>query len=382
MQQATTRREFLAITAAGLASTASRAWGFTPVAPFATVTPDPLRRAREILRRTILEHAKAKHNPLLLLHGVRAMGPDFSVGDIPAVQYLCSHYLQEKSVNGKAYLYMPVEHEGHTNAFLSEAILDVGIRPSYRFRWNGRRYTVADLISSAKARFVFDPGSIDRNDLAWSLLAFAHTTSPRRDSWTNALGTSIRFSEVVEYGLGILEKESLKLEASMLDGSNGDEVANETGGIRNFACAGTHLIYGLATCLRLGHTQHQLPERMKTQFDVLVWRLGADSRLVDQYYQELAGEHPPYLTNMYLWDAKLKFLGHAFEVINSARRFHLFDPTPTQEEAIARAQQELCNVIAAIGREGVGKYRGDKELFDLLVGDACHAYHGLRMVRG
>jgi hypothetical protein len=349
------------------------------VAPFAAFTRDPLTHAREILRRTILEHAKAKHNPLLLLHGVRAMGPDFSVGNGSAVQYLCSHYLQEKSVNGKAYLYMPVEHEGHTNAFLSEAVLDVGIRPSYRFRWHARRYTVADLVSSAKARFVFDPGSIDRNDLAWSLLVFAHTTSPRRDTWTNAYGTPIRFSEVVELAVGTLEKESAKLQASMLDGSNGDEVANETGGIRNYACGGTHLIYGLTTCLRLGHKQNQLAERMKPQFDLLVWRLGADSRLIDQYYQELAGEHPPYLTQMYLWDSKLKFLGHAFEVINSARLYHLFAPTPTQKEQIARAQQELCDVIASIGREGVGKYADNKELFDLLVGDACHAYHAIEI---
>src|SRR4051812_33000079 len=93
--------------------------------------------------------------------------------------------------------------------------------------------------------------------------------------------------------------------------------------------------------------------------------------------QEVAGEHPPYLTNMYLRDAKLKFLGHAFEVINSARRFDLFHPTQEQKESIARGQQELYDVIAAIGAEGVGKYAGDKELFNLLVGDSCHAYHGL-----
>src|SRR3954470_23550782 len=374
MQRTTTRREFLGITLGGLASTASRAWGF---GPFATVASDPLRRARESLKKTILEHAKAKDSPLLLMHGIRAMGPNFSVGDSSAVQYLCRHYLQKKLVNGKAYLYMPVEHEGHTNAFLAEAVLDVGLSPGYRFGWNGRRYTVADLVSSAKAIFVFDPGSIDRNDLAWSLLAFAHTTSPNGDSWTNALGTPIRFSEVVDFGLETLEQESGKLEAAMLQGSNGDDVANEMGGIRNYACAGTHLIYGLTTCLRVGHTQHKLPERMKAQFDVLVWRLGADLRLIDFYFQQVAGEHPPYLTNMYLWDAKLKFLGHAFEVINSARRFDLFHPTPAQKESIARGQKQLYDVIAAIGAEGVGKYADDKELFNLLVGDSCHAYHGL-----
>src|SRR4051794_18461935 len=101
MQHTTTRREFLGLTATGLALTVSRAWGFGRAGPFATAALEPLSRAREVLRRTILEHAKAKQNPLLLLHGIRALGPDFSVGDGSALQYLCRHYLQEQSVNGK-----------------------------------------------------------------------------------------------------------------------------------------------------------------------------------------------------------------------------------------------------------------------------------------
>ena len=36
-------------------------------------------------------------------------------------------------------------------------------------------------------------------------------------------------------------------------------------------------------------------------------------------------------------------------------------------------------VIEDLTRDDIGKYAGDKVLFNLLIGDACHAYHGLTM---
>ena len=82
---------------------------------------------------------------------------------------------------------------------------------------------------------------------------------------------------------------------------------------------------------------------------------------------------------MYYLDAKLKFLGHAFEVINHARHFGLYVPTSAQEEIVGNAQKELLDVVEAIGSDGPKKVVGDEALFKLLVGDACHAYRGLAM---
>jgi len=376
--KAPTRRRFLRITAAGLGLTAWKALGLGQIEGLAAAVPDRLTRAREILKTMILEHARAKDNPWLMIHGIRAMGKGFSVGGGSAVDYLCSYYLREKSVNGKAYLYMPIDDEGHTNAFLSEAALDAGVTPDHPFRWKGRRYTIGDVVAGAKAMFAFDPASLDRNDLAWSLIAFAHTTAPEHDRWVNAYGKPIRFSEVVEFGMATLEEATKLLRAAMRRGTT----TPETDAIHDFACAGTHLIYGLATCLRFGYRERALRERMKLQFDLLVWRLEADSRLIDRYYQEVARQYPEDLTRIYRWDAKLKFLGHSFEVINGARLFRLFHRTPAQEEAIRRAQGELVDVIEAIGREGVGKPVGDRKLFNLVLGDACHAYHGLTIIPG
>jgi hypothetical protein len=65
-----------------------------------------------------------------------------------------------------------------------------------------------------------------------------------------------------------------------------------------------------------------------------------------------------------------------------ARLFRLFSATASQEEAIARAQRELIDVIEAIRQDGIRRHLGDKKLVNLLLGDASHAYHGLTMIRG
>lgn len=377
MQQVTNRRQLLRMTVVALGLTSWKLLGLQQEA-LAAPASDPLAPARETLKTIILEHAKEKDNPWLLIHGIRALGEGFSVGGGSALEYLCNHYLQEESPNGKAYLYMPIDDEGHTNAFLSEAVLDVGVAPDYPFRWSGRRYAIADVVAGAKAMFAFDPTSFDRDALAWSLIVFAYTTPPEQDRWLNAYGKPIRFSEVVEFGMATLEEATKQLRAAMRRGTT----AAEPDSIHDFACAGTHLIYGLAICLRFGYTQRALGDRMKKQFDLLVWRLESDSRFIDRYYQQVATQYPPDVTRIYELDARLKFLGHAFEIISYARLFRLFHPTPVQEEAIRRGQQDLIEVIAAIGREDIGKFVANRKLFNLLLGDACHAYHGLAMVRG
>jgi len=256
--------------------------------------------------------------------------------------------------------------------------LDAGVATDYPIRWNGRRYTVGDLVAGAKARFSFEPASFDRNDLAWSLITFAYMTPPEKDTWVNAHGKPIRFSEVVEFGMAALEEATQQLLADMRQGA----MPTQKDWIHNFSCGGTHLVYGLATCLRFGYRQRSFADRMKTQFDLLVWRLEAEPHLIDAHFRLAVGQHPEDALRLHHLDAKLKFLGHAFEVINYARLYRLFSPTPAQEKTLASSQAVLVGVIEGIGREGIGKFARDTRLLNLLMGDACHAYHGLWMVKG
>lgn len=374
------RREFLRAIAGGAGLAASGALSLEGVGSLLSAAeaaaPSDVKR---ILDGIILEFAATKENPWALLHGVRAKGERFSVQGISGFEYLCSQYLQEKSVNGKAYLAMPIEVEGHTNAFLSEAALDAGITSSHPFRWHDRQRTVGDLVAGAKALFAFNPASFDRNDLAWSLIVFAHTAPPKQDTWVNAYGKTVRFADVVEFGMVTLEDASKHLMAAKQKGT----MPASKDWIHNFTCGGTHLIYGLMTCLRSGYRQNRFADRMKDQYDLLIWRLKADRSLMDRFFQEAMKQSPPDLVQVHRSSAMLKFLGHASEVVQYARLYQLFRPTAAQERAIRDGEEALAAVIQGIGRVGVGKMAaGNKELLNLFVGDACHAYHGLWMRKG
>ena len=298
------RREFLRMSIGALGLLALGWCDVERTAVQAAAFPPQLTHARKILERLILQYARAKDNPWLLIHGIRALGKGFSLNEGSALDYLCSHCLEEKSVNGSTYLSMPNDYEGHPNCFLSEAVLDAGVPLNFAFQRDGRWHTIADVVAGAKA--MFDPATTVPNDLGWSLVVFAHTTKPEEDSWINLNTKTIHFSDVVEFALISLERATERLMHAMH--SNSEERGED--GIDSFFCAGTHLIYGLTTCLRFGHNQHRLPARMKPQFDLLIWRLGVDERLIDRYYDQVAEQYPPELARLYLLDTKLKFLGH------------------------------------------------------------------------
>jgi len=316
------------------------------------------------------------------------MGPDFAiVGQGPveyeerkAIAYLCSHYLREVTLGGATYLYMPISYERHPHSFLSEAVLDAGVPLGYTFQSNGGNHSVADLVTSARALFQFNASSFDvatsaGDTLAWTLTAFAHVTDPADDTWINAYGHRIRFGVIVESAMAVLERATRHLQTAITNPRH--EPLSDS--IHEFACAGTHLVYGLTTCLKFGHQERGLHDRMKSQLDILIWRLENDMKLVDRYYDQLHADYPADVARMYRLDSKLKFLGHAFETVNYVKKHRLLDFTAAQEELIEGAQRKLVAVIGEIASVGIEKYSQDDILFSLLVGDACHAYHAVTM---
>ena len=108
------------------------------------------------LHQLIMQYAPARDNPWLLIHGIRATGKDFSVGEEKAIDCLCSYWLTQKWANGMPYLYMPTDYEHHPHCFLSEAVLNSYVPLDYAFRNNGQTYSVADLVKGAKALFEFE----------------------------------------------------------------------------------------------------------------------------------------------------------------------------------------------------------------------------------
>lgn len=380
-----TRRGFLQ-TAAALAGGMVLSEALPSVAAVAQpsiAVPSTLNGAPAILKELIVRYTPLEDDPWALMHGLRAIGRDFTIKGGSAVEFLCSRFLKRKTVGGKSYLYMPQDKEGHTNAFL-KTILEAGVSPSRSFKQDGRRYAVRDLVSGAKALFVFDPKTVNRDDLAWTLIAFSLQTAPSADSWTNAYGQRVRFGDVVSFAFDTLDDATRQLRSAKEHGA----LPETKDKIHDFTCGGTHLIYGAASCVGNGHRRGDLAKRLKAHMDLLVWRLEADGHLMERFYRQAPAPPRPVkgweeISALYQLDARLKFYGHSFEILSFAKRRRLFTPTPAQARAVEKAGATLADVIKGIRGIDLFKIRkANMRLFQLLVGDCCHAYHGLHMVPG
>ena len=378
------RRDFLRFSLLGAC-----AWALEPVttlvprAPAAQNAALPVSAGTDrVLRDLIVRHAGAPDNPWAVMHGIRAIGKSFAVNGRPAIEHLSANQLQEKAEAGRKYLVMPAAAEGHANTFL-KTLLEAGIAQDGQITAAGRRRTVADLLSDAKQIFTYEPGKINgsADELSWSIIAFAMTTPPAQDQWRNARGQAIRFREVVTYAFDTLDWASADFRKAMA----ARKTPTGKDRISNFTCGGTHLIYSLGVAVRHGHLGEEGRRRFAEQLRLLIWRLRVDPLLLDDYYKTVAKAYPDKAARWrpYQLDSRLKFLGHAFEVLSYNRLFRLVPLTTGQEQQVKQAGQSLAQTIRDVGKLNLQTIqRENRKLFDLLVGDACHAYHGIHMVRG
>lgn len=376
-----TRRRFLQVASAWAGGMAlSRALpSAAAVESRAIPVPSQLGGTAGILRGVVTKYAPLQDDGWTLMHGVRAVGGALTVKGESAVDLLCSRFLKEKMVAGKRHLYMPVEIEGHTDTFL-KTVLEAGVSPDHPFQLNGHRYTINDLVKSAKGLLTFDPRTFDRDDLAWTLIAFSLQMPPSRDTWTNAHGQRLRLTDLIRFGFDALDEACRQLQRAKDRGA----MPTEKDAIHGFTCGGTHLIYGLASCVGNGYRRDDFAKRLQAHLDLLVWRLEADGFLMERFYRQSPA--PPGLERTYdlfFRDAMMKFYGHSFEILSYVKRKRLFTPTADQAHAIEKSAGKLHEAVKGI--EGVDLFEFRKtnlRLFHLLVGDACHAYHGIQMAPG
>lgn len=345
------------------------------------VPPAPAGTERG-LRDLIVRYARATDDPWAMMHGIRAIGKTFAVAGGPAIEYVSMHQLQEKPEGGHKYLAMPVATEGHPNTFL-KTLLEVGVSLDHPITAAGRRRTVADLLHDAKQLFSYEPGKISgaADDLSWSIIAFAITTPPTQDGWRNAWGRKIRFRDVAAYGLATLEWASTDFRKAMAGG----RTPTKKDRISNFTCGGTHLLYSLGVAARYGHLTKEGRRRFAEQLTLLIWRLKVDLLLLDQYYEVVAKAYPgkEEAWRPYKLESRLKFLGHAQEILGYNALFRLVHLTSEQEEQVQQAGQTLAETLREVAKLDFSAIKRDKrKLYHLLIGDACHAYHGIHMALG
>jgi hypothetical protein len=321
----------------------------------------------------VQRYATPLDDPWLICHGIRAMGRTFMLGaGRRAVDYLLETVLVEVGASGRTVLGFPIDAEGHPNMFL-KTMLEAGVPLDYAFTHRGRRRTVQEVVDGARALLRPSIVASNPNALPWSLIALSRTTPPSRRQWTNAWGEAVDLDALVEGSLRLLEQASLPVAEAMRQGR--PETAQAP--VHGFTCGGCHMIYALLAALSAGYTGKDRSRRMQQQVDVLVWRLSADLDLIERYYRARGDSGADF---WYEFDAKLKLLGHAEECLAFADVHKVARLTPAQraqrQAATATVRRLLVDLDA---RNLVEAQLMDRELYRQLVGDTCHARHGLTL---
>jgi hypothetical protein len=258
-----TRRRFFTFTlGAGLAA----AWTAEGAAPRET---DPG------VRRFIECYAMSPADPWALVHAIRGLGQGYRLNSESLAAYVLRTCVRAQEVQQRRYLYIPATIEVHTNMFL-KTFLEAGVPAAEPFAGDGRVYHLHDLGEGAKALFRFDPRTFDRNDLAWSLIAFAELRAP---AWENAYGERIELQEVVRFGLQALQEATHALKPYVV----AQLPLPQKLPIHGLTCGGTHLCYSLVAAAKHGFLQAAGRDILQDQLQMLTYRLWADPDLIDRY---------------------------------------------------------------------------------------------------
>ena len=358
-----TRRELLLAGAA--AALISEPLARSGRGPFAGTADD----GAGIVRR----YAAPLDDPWMVAHGIRAMGRGFVLATGQrAVDYLLETVLAEAPANGKTVLGFPADVEGHSNMFL-KTMLEAGVPLDYAFTHKGRRRTLADVVDGARALIRPALVASKPNALPWSLIALSRVTTVNHRPWTNAWGEPVDLDALVESALRLLEQASLPVAEAMRSGRP------ETGQapVHGFTCGGGHMIYALLAALQTGYTGKDRPRRMQQQIDLLVWRLSADLDLIERFYRARGNSVTDF---WYELDAKLKLLGHAEECLAFAELHKVARLTSAQRTQRQAATATLRRLLVDLEARNLGEAQTlDRELYRQLVGDTCHARHGLTL---
>jgi hypothetical protein len=322
------------------------------------------------VRRFIERYAIGPNDPWALVHAIRGVGRGCRINGESAAGYVLRTCVRAQEVNTRRYLYIPTTIEVHSNMFL-KTFLEAGVPPSEMFSCDGRVFQLKDLGDGARALFRFDPSTFDRNDLAWSLIAFAELQA---HDWENAYGERIQLKEVAAFGAQVLQEATQGLKPYATAGLP----LLKKLPIHSFTCGGTHLCYSLLVAARHGVLQAAGGDIVQDQLQMLIYRLQADPDLIDRYYREISSAPG---VDLFRAGAKLKVLGHALECLGYAQAHRLWQPSPLERKQIEQAAQEVRGLLAYILTLDLAAIqRRHAQLVQQVVGDTCHAFRGLSLV--
>jgi hypothetical protein len=317
----------------------------------------------EGLRALVQQRALASEDPWVMMHVVLALGPDARNATGPLLDVVTAKYLTKVERGGHAYAGFPLNVEAHPNHFL-EIMEAVGVPPSRRFKTAAGDVGKADLLAGAKA--LMTP-TIAGPELSWTLSVFTAAMTPEADRFANAEGQTFTVAALVETAAQAAEVGFADTVAAM----RGTKPYGRST-LQTYACNGTHVLYGLYDALRHGYEGKELRVRVRALTAASYYRLGAEVALIDQ---ALGGPEQQLNADA----AKLQFLGHSIENLHYAERHAIYVPSATERQRLATAEAQLAAVVHRLMTvHNLDVLANDvPRAYRIVLGDACHALHGL-----
>ncbi len=356
-------------------------------------TRQEVDQAISALERGVKQGAGDPDNPWALAHGLVAFGMGFQATDGRSAVDVIASFAEKSEIGDQTLWLFPEKKAGvmvEPHRFLLvKTLLEVGVPLGRSLTTSdGEKITLARLVDDMCRAAKAPESDADYHQLPWLLTAVV--THARRDKDAGANSPGPTPEELTKLGLARLEQDDKVLlthtgppEAAFDEGSPLARAKQGKIGIYGEPCGGLHEIQAVLAGVALVRDP-SLISRAQKQLGVLLYRWEIERA----GYAALLARHPDQ--GLLLRVQQLKFFGHVLETLALARSLDVVEKTTEGarriEGAIRATAADVADVVSALSQSGVfdrlPAIRKQREQTYLdLIGDGCHAIHGLRLAR-
>ena len=334
--------------------------------------PDNVQQALRVARQHIEAHCTDPEFPNGISHGIRALGRQLPLATDDPYRTVLQTFTEENFLEGQMLLEVPVHREGHRHALL-KTLLEKQCELDLAFELDGRPYTFADYVRSARLMHTFDLQALDLDEQSWAILAFTRVTPPNQARWFNIRGQMQDLEGILDAtSKGLLADTRLVRTVDLRSKElprNCDAFAR--------ACGGLHMLYALAAALSCAYNKKARQQEFQDHMRTHLRRFTYDMRVIEDVEALNSERSNAERAATRAFDGRLKFLGHSLEIIGLVDQFDLFTLSGADRDRVDAGRDQLCRWISETGSTNLGRYQSDRDLFDSLVTGMCHAYNGL-----
>ncbi len=337
------------------------------------------QRAIARLTEQLATPAGDPENPWALAHGLLAFGKDFQTRDGRSAVLVAASYAEPMSGPKPRYGFprarggKPVEPHSY---LLVKTFLELGLPPSFSFTAaDGAKIDVRRLLTDMRANVSEPTSDATWHDAAWWLSALELQPVPNEPDLVRLREAALARLEADDAVLEPDAPEPFAPSAPM-----GAAKRNKSH-IYGHPCGGLHFVQAV---LRGASTSRDPPTRARVhrQLTLLLRRYEAERAL----YAQTLRDHPEAL--LLVSGQQLKFFGHLLETLALADELGVLRDNAALAEAVSAARRQAAGDLLATLAQ-LEQERAYQRLPELaaqrpqlaldLIGDGCHALHGLRV---